>query len=511
MRAGAVPDATLDLPAGLASHPASEREWRGGGRFRFLSSEHDLGWPIDWRGGPSRLWNYHLHYLDALRESGVGGDERLALLDAWIAANPPGSRPGWEAYPISLRLVNALGFLAGRPVHEVRSRALAVQAYWLEANLERDLGANHLWKNAVALAWAGRCFRGADAARWRATGDEEVRRALREQVLDDGFHYERSPGYHALFVEDLLRLDALTRSFDADPLAGPVRRALERACGALASVLHQDGDIPLFNDAAFGQAAPASTLLAAARAAGVVFEARDEGAPVAGFHRIDAGPATLIVDAGEVACSEQPGHAHADTLSFELSAWGRRVVVDAGVFDYGATAERRYARSTAAHNTLELDGHDSSEVWSVFRVGRRARPFDVRRDAAFLEAAHDGYRHLPGSPVHRRRLTVEGPGSIRVDDAVQGKGRHRATSRLRLHPDFELVSSSGGDLVARAGELEARVERLDGALVVERVPYFPRFGERHESLGVRLEAEGELELRVGYRLVVSRSDSSSAS
>ena len=45
---------------------------------------------------------------------------------------------------------------------------------------------------------------------------------------------------------------------------------------------------------------------------------------------------------------------------------------------YEPSAERNRQRSTGAHSTVEVNGLDSSEVWGGFRVGRRARPREVR-------------------------------------------------------------------------------------------------------------------------------------
>ena len=47
---------------------------------------------------------------------------------------------------------------------------------------------------------------------------------------------------------------------------------------------------------------------------------------------------------------------------------------DSGTSTYERDSERLRQRGTAAHNTVQLGGVDSSEVWSGFRVGRRARP-----------------------------------------------------------------------------------------------------------------------------------------
>ena len=85
----------------------------------------------------------------------------------------------------------------------------------------------------------------------------------------------------------------------------------------------------------------------------------------------------LIVDAGPVCPDYLPAHAHADMLNYELVIRGRRVIVDSGVYEYQAGAWRDYFRSTRAHNTVEINRENQSEVWSSFRVARRARPLNV--------------------------------------------------------------------------------------------------------------------------------------
>ena len=79
-----------------------------------------------------------------------------------------------------------------------------------------------------------------------------------------------------------------------------------------------------------------------------------------------------LLDVAPVGPDYLPGHAHADTLSFELSLFGQRVLVNSGTSQYEAGPERSRQRGTAAHNTVIVDGHDSSEVWAGFRVARRA-------------------------------------------------------------------------------------------------------------------------------------------
>jgi len=513
--------ATLEALGGPPPVPVPHGTWVPPGRFEFLGVTRDLGPDIDWSVAPSRLWGYHLHSLDALRED-LPLDDRLLLLDRWTAANAFATPPGWEPYPASLRIVNALELLlwSGAEPQASRADGLALQAWWLESNLETDLGANHLFKNALALAWAGRVLRTRSSERWRSRGDALIVRELAAQVLDDGFHVERAPGYHAVLVDDLIRLERLLRATGqgSGRLGRVVGEARRRTAAALASVLHPDGEIPLFNDSAFGQAPPAAWILD--RAAELDGGARPVvdplGAPAAGLHRLFGEQSSVLFDAGEIGCEDQPGHAHADTLSYELSHGRTRVVVDTGIFDYTPSAERAYARGTRGHNTLELDGLDQSEMWSVFRVGRRARPFAVSRDSrggrAAIEASHDGYRHLAGGPVHRRRMEHLGGDVWRVEDDVLGSGAHHAVSRIRLHPAFSAGPRDASWIEATAGGVVVRVvAETPAALDVEEGRYFPSFGVEARCLVVRLEAAGPLPLRIRYRLELKTSVSSASS
>ncbi len=105
----------------------------------------------------------------------------------------------------------------------------------------------------------------------------------------------------------------------------------------------------------------------------------------------------MVIDCGAIGPDYQPGHAHCDTLSYELAIDGRRVIVDSGVHDYEPTQHRAYARSTPAHNTVVIDGQEQSEMWGVFRVARRARPLP-----AYVRQETDGRLFL-----RERMLAIE--------------------------------------------------------------------------------------------------------
>ena len=146
----------------------------------------------------------------------------------------------------------------------------------------------------------------------------------------------------------------------------------------LAALRHPDGEIALFNDAAFGIAPePArSSVRGPARPRGRRLRLRARSRTT-GYHVWRDGEDALFVDAGPIGPDYLPAHGHGDMFSYELSLDGRRVVVDGGTSTYEAGAERDWVRSTRAHNTVEIAGADQCEFFGAFRVGRRGRPRDV--------------------------------------------------------------------------------------------------------------------------------------
>ncbi|EQD67636.1 Heparinase II/III family protein, partial [mine drainage metagenome] len=175
-----------------------------------------------------------------------------------------------------------------------------------------------------------------------------------------------------------------------------------------------------------------------------------------------------------------PGHAHADTLSFELSLHGQRTLVNGGTATYEPGPERLRQRGTAAHNTVTVDGQDSSEVWSSFRVARRARPLDVAwgvdaTGALWLAAAHDGYRRLPGHVTHRRRWEMDAK-RLHVTDILEGRFAD-AQASFRFGPGAQLCpeSNGAGEVVTDAWLMRWQVR---GHRTLEAAPgsWHPRFG-----------------------------------
>lgn len=472
--------------AGAFIEPVARRQSQmGPSRFSLAGAECDLdlhGWDD---AALPKLTRYNLHYFDDL----TAGDARQRepwhreLIGKWIRDNPPVRGTGWEPFPTSLRIVNWIKWALARGYLEDEfQHSLAVQARWLARRLEHHLLGNHLFANAKALVFAGSYFGGAQAQDWHALGLRIVNRELREQILPDGGHFELSPMYHAAVLEDLLDLINVLRLCGTEPPQAWIAAA-GRMREWLAAMTHPDGEIAFFNDAAFDVAAnPAQIEEYAARLALPALALPQRLATqlaASGYVHARVGAADLLCDCAAVGPDHLPAHAHADTLAFELSIAGRRVLVNSGTSEYGIGPERQRQRGTAAHNTVVVNGQDSSEVWAGFRVARRARArMSVTVDDAevIIDGSHDGYRRLSGQPTHLRRWRLT-PDGLRIEDRIVG-GFERAEAYFHFHPDIQIRtlernSASIGPVGARDAQITFDTH---GSMSVTRGTWHPRFG-----------------------------------
>lgn len=485
--------------------------------FRFLNVTRDLS-EVGWDNSScERLWRYNLHYFDDLNASGADSRTRWhrALMLRWVQDNPPFAGSGWEPYPTSLRIVNWIKWaMSGNELPPDCVSSLALQARWLSSRLEHHLLGNHLLTNAKALVFAGLFFDSPESADWLDTGLRILSREFDEQILPDGGHFERSTMYHALVLEDALDLRNITRAFSSNfatkHVAGVANWSewIDRMREWLIAMSHPDGDIAFFNDTALGVAGTPRELERYAEElgcaplpprTGVLQQFRESG-----YVRVERDGVVAILDVAPIGPDHLPAHAHADTLSFEMSLFRKRVLVNSGTSVYESGSERGRQRGTRAHNTVTINNADSSEVWGGFRVARRAKPMAVGVDAGdplTICCSHTGYLRLRGRPVHSRQWTF-GNSELVVEDTISGSFK-TAEARFHLHPEIRIHAVERGSDQRGVVLLLSDGRRIDfsveGGLVrVEESTWHPEFGRSEPNVCLAVGFGGPV-LRTSFR------------
>lgn len=512
------PAPPLSDPSGIWVLPTRRRSsFDGNSVFTFLNRTHDLN-DIGWDNvGISKLWRFNLHYFDDLnaQDYELKRSAHQTLIGRWITENPPAAGSGWEPYPASLRVVNwTKWILGGGPASEATRHSLAVQTRWLAKRLEYHLLGNHLFSNAKALIFSGLLFDGQEAQTWALMGTKILVEQLDEQILEDGGQFELSTMYHALALEDVLDLINILTVFrdripaDLATLKDQLRARAKSMLQWLHAMSHPDGDISFFNDAAKAIAPSNAELFAYAKRLDIGEVAVEPKRTIllheTGYVRFEDGPVIAILDVGKVGPDYLPGHAHADSLSFELSLFGQRLVVNSGTSEYGTGPERERQRATAAHSTVEVDEESSSETWRGFRVARRANPFGLeiaedQNGGVSITCSHDGYKRLPGSVVHTRKWTFQA-NAIQIADELTGKWR-TSVAYFHLFPDIQDMDISGTSVSMKMPSGRLIRFNIAGARLVEicESSWHPEFGKSVPNKLVRVHfADEQLLTRVEW-------------
>ncbi len=439
------------------------------GRFTAAGVTLDLGLDPDWLlGGLAddeewRIeWSKFSFGLDLAWAHGDAADARYLqawerLVTSWLHQVPPDHDP---SEVVARRLQNwvyawqAFEAAGGRRPSEAFGHRLldgiAAQLAYLRANLTAER--NHRTLELYALLVVGLALPELDSA-LAASSWEQMQDNLATDVLADGVHNERSTHYHLIALRSFLgaRLNACRYGL---PVPRSYEDALRRACRFALHVNRPDGLVPALSD---GDVDDHRDVLALA---GDLLEPRAELAvsfDVGGYHvqRSSWEEGTdarfLLLDAGPLG---DGGHGHYDALSFEAYGRGRPLVVDPGRYTYSEAGAnwRRWFKSTAAHNTVTVDGMDQTP----YRRGK-PKPADVvcrarllRRDTAGgLDVLRAEARSPCYDAVHTRTVAFVAGEYWVVHDRLDAPTPHDYGHHLHLPADaWRRV-----DVVVRPGDV----------------------------------------------------------
>lgn len=495
--------------------------------------------------------NRHQAFVMLGRAYWLTDDERYAdafakHIDGWMRTNPPMAGHNWSSsLEVSLRAISwlwALHFFRDSPAltPELFRRILGLLYHHgrhIETYLSTYFSPNtHLTGEALGLFYLGTVWPELScAARWRTIGIDVLSGELERQVTIDGVHFERSEAYHRYTTDFCLHAITLAAATDQE-LEPIVADQLHALLGHIASLTRPDGSMPAIGDDDGGTVLPLddrqytdvratlstgavvlqrsdlkfvaghvaeSTLWMLGAQGLLAYDALPPSTPPVTSHAFRDGGVVVMRDEWSprssilaMSCSaagrQNAAHVHADTLGIDLTVHGRPVLVDPGTFSYDRSPGPGDAfRGTEAHNTVTVDGKQASSPTAPFRWTRVASGLIQRWYTHprfdFLEAEHDGYRHLHDPVSHVRSVWFLKGDYWIIRDRMQARTRHRYDVRFHLAPDAcPHIASEGlcieSDDSARTPLLLVHVAASAGSWSTSPSPVSRRYGSREAAI-----------------------------
>lgn len=394
---------------------------------KLLNIENGIDWNFQ---GHGKLWNYHLQYLDLLLDDSVS----IVMRSNWLkdisqkilSRNLP-----LEPYPVSLRILHTLDYLAKNHLDDpIIDKALKFQIAFLEDNVEYHLSGNHLLENYIALVYG----------HFSLQSSKKLERFLSKllselelQILPDGAHYETCLSYHAaIFCRLAGILPLLDRLPRHQNRAKELTAFLAKMYAWLREITRTFTVFPLINDSVSWPDLnwQALKLLAERHQLDRV----PSKLTACGYRWLESDSLNLLMRVGPMACLNQPGHTHADYLHISLYAQGKAVLVDTGISTYEASAIRLHQRSTMAHNAVVMEGEQQSELWSAFRMARRASITSFTETEHSLDARVKWYQGYE----HRRQVICEDSTMRILDHWTNQNGKQQVVALFHVDHDVHV-------------------------------------------------------------------------
>ena len=456
------------------------------GEFQFNGECHRLADPIDWLHNPSVDVEWHILLHKFYYAVGLGlawqrtGDTRYVrrwrqLLTGWMDSTPP----GFIAADVTGRRVQNWiyslhyfvlhnggapldGGFVRRLLHSLHEQVEFLCSHLTPKRNHRTLELMAIMLAGVALPELAR------AAHWREFALAQTAANLQADLLPDGVHCELSTDYHHLALRNWLQVRNLAVS-NGMALPPGMDESLQRGFEFSLHVHQPQGLVPSLSDGDVHSYLPllaqAAELFHREDVRFVASRGAEGQAPAqrvahfahAGYHVLRSGWASgpqhtqaqhLVLDCGPLG---EGNHGHFDALSFELAAHGRALVVDPGRFTYseaGVVNWRVHFRSTAAHNTVCVDGRNQTRYAPkpIKEASRHAqgqvrhRVLGPAPATALLEAAssprldllHGRAVSAEYDAIHERVIAFIDQRYWIVSDTLRSQSQHHYAMRLQL-------------------------------------------------------------------------------
>jgi len=451
-RGGAIAAGEVELagelvraPAPRWSPPSVGPEW--------LAAWHGFGW-----------------IADVAAAGGVAREALRDLVQSWIAENTGWTGIAWRSDVLGTRIFAWIAHfdeIVRRDQEDALRRAMLTSLVAQLRHLARTAG----WE--VSGAGRLRALKGLVAGMAVLGGPEprmarvlkSLERELAVQILPDGGHLSRSPSLQLQVLQDLIDTRAVLRSAQIEVPAA-LKDAIERMAPMVRFFRHGDRRLALFNDSLEEDGVLIDLVLTRSETKGRA----PSHAPDSGFDRLQAFKSLVLIDTGKPPPRGFDDHAHAGTLSFELSHERERIIVNCGAYRGPKPNWWRVARASAAHSVMVVADTNSVEIRADGTLGRI--PTSVARERAehegqqWISATHDGYRERFGL-IYARQLFLSADGEdLRGEDRLTGLPGAVFAVRFHLHPSVQasLVRDGSAALLRMPSGIVWRLRAAGGEI-----------------------------------------------
>ena len=434
-------------------------------RFNLINEKKKFDLPLKWNNNNwQRLWQFHLHYFNWLRnwiENDIKGKRNNidlftieVLINDWIDKNDKSSFDGWHSYTISLRIRNWIIFFSiyKNLLKEKILISIWDQLIWLDNHNESYLGGNHFIENLTSLIFGSLFFSNNRSEQIFSRALKKLEREIKNQILNDGGHEERSASYHVLLLDRLVEISCLIYIFKGIEFKW-LTSAIQKMYIWVLKVRSEYKIMPRFNDNLFQNESEVDNIIQFSKSfleksnyckKGI----RSEIIKECKFKKVNKSrkfkelknnskiidlPNTgwiilkpsnniyLAFKYGQSCPKHLPGHAHSDSLSFDLYYKDNPIFAEVGTSTYEKGERRFYERSLAAHNGLQLGSIKSKtnpiikwiepvEVWDSFKAGRKTKEKfkkygKDKNGSLWVEASHDAFKKINAD--HIRRILIK--------------------------------------------------------------------------------------------------------
>ncbi len=458
-----------------------------------------MGDPVDWLYNPSLdpefIWgmNRHWHMLDLGKAYLMTGDEKYVAtyirhFRSWCVQNPPPEPPmpyeeavffqlpgPWRLLETGLRVQSWISAYAYMQRSELIDEKFTAELF---VALEQHAGyltsylgqteINHAMMHMQGLFMIGVFYsEHPRAPYWRQLATERLQLCQYDQIGPEGIQSELTTHYHDASIE-MFGTPYLLGRLGGFPFPASYGQQLHRMTTFTLAMIRPDNQSTAIGDSEWvsngrarvamlggiledehllvrGEVSPDFLWMFGAE----MFEKYKtlqqpelvdvEGIdfPQTGYYMLKSPGQHLFFDAAPMGGA----HGHADALHFEWY-WQRQLIfVDPGRYTYEEGYWRHYFKSTAAHNTVVIDGVDqtpymSTQAWAEPAAACQTLRRQSHDHYELIDAAHDGYMRLDDPVGHRRWLVMgkQVPLLILVD-WIDAHGEHEVHQRFQLHPD----------------------------------------------------------------------------